>query len=214
VLKFKSKKRNHFPKQSLLIWVVTLVAIVLSLYYQQWIDINNQFAIIPANMHEAISLSWTNSFKLISALFIHGNWQHWAGNMLLFLIIALPLERKLGSFWFVIIYLVSGISANLLSIVQLSDSTHYLLGASGAVSGLLGAWLMLFPRQKMSVIIPIGLYIQKISIPIVFVAIIWLSIQLVLQMTSIGSMPIVWGSHVIGFVVGFFIAWLYRVSNT
>ncbi len=214
MLEFKSKKRKHFPKLSLLIWVVTLVAIVLSLYYPHRIDINSQLAIIPAQMHDAINHSWMNSFKLISSLFIHGNWQHWAGNMLLFLIIALPLERKLGSFWFIIIYLVSGVSANLLSIVQLSDSTHYLLGASGAVSGLLGAWLMLFPRQKMSVIIPIGLYIQKISIPIVFVAIIWLSIQLILQMTSIGSMPVVWGSHVIGFVVGFFIAWLYRVSNT
>ena len=187
---------------------------VFSQFYPQWIDINNQFAIIPAQMHDAITLSWMNSLKLITALFIHGNWQHWAGNMLLFLIIALPLERKLGSFWFIIIYLVSGISANLLSIVQLSDSTHYLLGASGAVSGLLGAWLMLFPRQKMSVIVPVGLYLQKISIPIVLVAIIWLSIQLILQMTSVGSMPIVWGSHIIGFVVGFIIAWLYRVSNT
>jgi len=213
VLKFKSKKRKHFPKLSLLVWLLTLVAIFLSLYYQQWIDINALFAIIPTQMHDAISQSWINSFKLISALFIHGNWQHWAGNMLLFLIIALPLERKLGSFWFIVIYLVSGFSANLLSIVQLSDSTHYLLGASGAVSGLLGAWLMLFPRQKMSVIIPIGLYLQKIKIPIVFVAIIWLSIQLILQMTSIGSMPIVWASHIIGFVVGFFVAWLYRVSN-
>ena len=63
-------------------------------------------------------------------------------------------------------FFLSGFLGNLYSIYQLQDSSSYLLGASGAVSGLLGVWLMLYPRHQISIIIPIGLYIEKAKIPI------------------------------------------------
>lgn len=211
MLKFASKKKVYFPKFSLLIWVVTLLAIICALYYKDQIKLNQLFAIKPSQLADQLHQSWLQIYRLLSALFLHGSWQHWAGNMILYLIIALSLEKKLGGFWFVIIYFVSGFMANVFSIYQLGNSSNYLLGASGAVSGLLGAWLLLYPRQKISVIIPIGFYMQKAKIPILFLALIWLSIQIILQLTSHQDYPIVWVSHIVGFIVGFFIAWLYRV---
>lgn len=212
MLKFKKKKKTHFPKFSLLIWVLALIAIIFTLYFDKDSSLNKQFAIVPATLAENLQQSWWYMFRLVTSLFLHGNLQHWAGNMLLFLIIALSLEKRVGGFWFLVIYFVSGFAANISSIYQLIDSSRYLLGASGAVSGLLGAWLLLFPRQKVSVVIPIGLYLQRIKVPIIVLAIIWLSLQIILQVTSNQNHPIVWGSHIVGFFAGFIMAWLYRVT--
>lgn len=213
MLKFRSKKKVYFPKFSLLIWVVTLLIIVYALYYNQSSYLNDMYAVKPSQLADYLNQSWLQIYRLFSNLFLHGSWQHWAGNMLLFLIIALPLERKIGGFWFLLVYFASGFVANIVSIYQLGDSQHILLGASGAVSGLLGAWLLLFPRQKISVVIPIGLYLQKARIPIVILALIWLSIQIILQLTSKQDYPIVWVSHIVGFIIGFLVAWLYRIAR-
>jgi len=166
---------------------------------------------MPTQLVEHIQHSWWYILRLVSAVFLHGSWQHWAGNMILYLIIALPLEKRVGGFWFVLIYFISGFIANISCIYQLSGSSHYLLGASGAVSGLLGAWLLLFPSQKISIIIPIGLYIQRAKIPISLLAGLWLSIQIILQLINNKNNSIVWSAHIVGFIVGFFVAWLYRI---
>jgi len=198
---------------SIAIWLLTLFSVVLSTYYSDVVALNKLFAINPSELMTSINQSWVQTFRLISALFLHGNWQHWAGNMILFIIIALPLERRIGGFWFVVIYFVSGFAANLASIYQLEHSVRYLLGASGALSGLLGAWLILYPKQNISIIIPIGLYLQKAKIPILLLAFIWLSLQIILQLVSENDYPVVWVSHIVGFIVGFFMAWLYRITT-
>lgn len=186
----------------------------MAIYFKHLININHLLAIIPSQAMNSIQQSWWMVYKLISALFIHGNWQHWAGNMILFLIIALPLERRVGGLWFLLIYIGTGFVANMFSIYQLNTSSHYLLGASGAVSGLLGAWLLLFPRQKISVIIPIGLYLQKAKIPIILLALTWLIIQILLQIISKSDYSIVWGAHIVGFMAGLCVAILYRISDS
>ena len=213
MLRFRSKKKTFFPKFSLIIWVLTLLAIIAALVYKKSEYLNVEYAINPALMADQLNQSWLQVYRLFSALFLHGSWQHWAGNMLVFLIIALPLEKKIAGFWFLLIYFSSGLVANIVSIYQLGYSDHFLLGASGAVSGLLGAWLLLFPRLKISIIIPIGLYFQKARIPIALIAFIWLSLQIILQLTSHQDFPVVWMSHIVGFITGFFVAWLYRIFS-
>jgi len=213
MLKFRNKKKVFFPKFSLVIWLLTLVAAILALVYQDSDQLNARFAINPSLMAEQLNQSWLQIYRLFSSLFLHGSWLHWSGNMLVFLIIALPLEKKIAGFWFLLIYFSAGIIANIVSLYQLGNSEHFLLGASGAVSGLLGAWLLLFPKLKIRIIIPIGLYLQKARIPIVLIALIWLSLQIILQLTSHQDYPVVWMSHIVGFITGFFVAWLYRIFS-
>lgn len=214
MLKFKSKKRYYIPKFSIAIWLMTLLALVMAAYFKHIINVNHLMAIVPSQIISNIQQSWWMTYKLVSALFIHGNWKHWAGNMILFLIIALPLEKRVGGLWFLLIYIGTGFVGNMFSIYQLHASNHYLLGASGAVSGLLGAWLLLFPRQNISVIIPIGLYLQKAKIPIILLALTWLIIQILFQVLSRDDYSIVWGAHIVGFVAGLCIALLYRISHS
>ncbi len=213
MLKFRSKKKVFFPKFSLLIWILTLIAVVASLVYKKNTELNSLYAINPSQMADQLNQSWLQIYRLFSALFLHGSWQHWAGNRLVFLIIALPLEKKIAGFWFLTIYFSAGFLGNIVSIYQLDDSNNFLLGSSGAVSGILGAWLLLFPSFRINVIIPIGLYLQKARIPIILLALIWLSLQIILQLTSQQDYPVVWMSHIVGFIVGFFVAWLYRIFS-
>ena len=204
---FQTRKKTSIPKFTILIWLTTLVALLLMMFSS--LDLTALFAIIPTEIVAQTQQVWWHFLKIFSALFLHGSWQHWLGNMLLFLIIALPLEKIVGGFWFLLIYFVAGFAANVTSIILLNESSHYLLGASGAVSGLLGAWIMLFPTQSVSIIIPVGFYIQKAKIPIILLAIIWLSFQILLQLINQDNYTIVWSSHIIGFISGFFMAWLY-----
>ncbi len=213
MLNFRSKKKTFFPKFSLTIWFLTLLTVILALVYKNSDQLNALYAINPSLMADQLNQSRWQVYRLFSSLFLHGSWQHWAGNMLVFLIIALPLEKKIAGFWFLLIYFSAGFVANIVSIYQLGDSGHYLLGASGAVSGLLGAWLLLFPRQRISVIVPIGFYLQKVRIPIVLLALTWLSLQIILQLTSPQDYSVVWMSHIVGFIIGFFVAWLYRIFS-
>lgn len=104
-------------------------------------------------------------------------------------------------------------AGNLYCIYYLSGSENYLIGASGAVSGILGAWIVLFPSLKISIIIPIGFYMQKAEIPVLLLSLIWLGIQIILQLVSPLDYSIVWISHVVGFITGFCLAWLYRIAN-
>lgn len=211
MLKFRTRKKINFPVTSIIIFLITLIAVIWSQYVDK--GLNQMFSVIPGQLLDQIRESGFHVFKLLTSLFMHGSWGHWLGNMLLFLIIALPLEKRIGSFWFLLIYCVSGFLGNLYCIYNLSESDSFLLGASGAVSGILGAWIVLFPHLKINIIIPVGFYLQKAQIPVLLLSAIWLSIQIVLQMVSPNDYTIVWMSHIVGFIAGFCLAWLYRIVN-
>ena len=208
---FKAKKTLYFPKFSILIALISLAVIIYWQFMPENRDSIFQLAIIPSQFLQSLSQDWSQIAKLFSALLIHGNWQHWFGNMILFIIIGPILERKVGGFWFLLMFFISGFLGNIYSIYQLQDSNFYLLGASGAVSGLLGVWLMLYPRHQISILIPIGLYIERAKIPIVIILVIWLALQILLQFASSIDFPVVWGAHITGFISGLILAIVFRI---
>jgi membrane associated rhomboid family serine protease len=207
---FRTKKTKYVPKYSILIGIVSLFVVVYWQLFPESREYIFQFAIIPTQFIQSLHQDWLEFFKLFSALLIHGSWKHWFGNMLLFLLIAPILERKVGGFWFLLMFFISGFLGNIYAIFQLSDSNSYLLGASGAVSGLLGVWLMLYPTQQISILIPIGLYIQRAKIPIVIILFIWLALQILLQFVSSNKFPVVWGAHIVGFISGLILGFIYK----
>ncbi len=148
--------------------------------------------------------------RLITALFLHGNIVHWVINNSIFLLLAFTIERVIGSQKFLAVFLLSGIMGNLFASYFLQDQNNLLLGASGAVSGLIGLWLVMFPHKKINFILPIGLYLQKTSMPIAVVIILWLLVQLILQFQPHPSYDIAWISHIMGFSTGFLLAWFVK----
>ncbi len=148
--------------------------------------------------------------RLITATFIHGNWLHWIINNSIFLLLAFSIEKVIGGMKFLLLFLTCGIAGNLVASLFLQGQDNLLIGASGAVSGLIGVWLVMFPRKKIDFILPIGLYFQKTSMPLAVVIVLWLVVQVTLQFQPNPSYDIAWLSHIMGFTTGFLLAWFVK----
>lgn len=148
---------------------------------------------------------------LVTSMFLHGGWLHLAGNMLYLWIFGDNVEHRFGHGVFLLLYLVSGLAAALAQIALEPDSLVPMVGASGAISGILGAYLVLFPRNRVHAIF----FFTIVSVP-AYVAIgFWVLIQVV---NSLGVLAmeepvlggVAYGAHVGGFVAGVLLAGILR----
>ena len=140
---------------------------------------------------------------IITSMFMHGGWMHLIGNMLYMWIFADNIEDDLGKKKFIIFYLAAGAAAALTQVYLNVNSTVPMVGASGAISGVLGAYLIRYPRNKVLVLIPLGIFTQLLKIPALFVLGFWFILQFV---SSAGSSSegggVAYGAHIGGFVFG------------
>ena len=151
---------------------------------------------------------WTT---LLTSMFLHGGWGHLGGNMLFLWIFGDNLEHRIGHLRFILFYLAAGIAAGLAHIVFNSDSSVPTVGASGAISGILGGYLVLFPKNRVKVLSHYGVT----AVPAVVVLGMWILIQVV---NSAGSMAttadtggggVAYLAHVGGFVAGLVLVKLF-----
>ena len=206
MISFSSKKRKYVPYVSILTGLLLLFAMLWLNWHDHNHQVFKQWAIKTNGFFVFLSQEPGQAFRLISALFLHGNWSHWLINCSVFVLLAFSIERVLGWQRFTLLYFGAGIIGNLAACLTLSSSNHVLLGASGAVSGLIGAWLVLFPGRNIRFIFPIGLYLQKTSLPLTVVVFLWLSIQISLQFMASNLYNVAWISHIAGFTAGFLLA--------
>ena len=169
--------------------IVKLGAIPYEITHQSEIT---QEAPFPVNM------------TLLTAMFLHGGWFHIIGNMLYLWIFGNNIEDKLGHFKFIIFYLLSGVIASLVFVVTSPNSTIPMVGASGAIAGVLGAYLLKFPHARILTLIFLGFFVRIVRIPAVYVLGFWFIIQLIYALPSIGSNTggVAWFAHIGGFVAG------------
>ena len=150
-------------------------------------------------------------FTIFSSMFLHGGFFHVAGNMLYLWIFGNNIEDSMGHFKFIIFYFISGIIAVYIFAFVNPASTIPMVGASGAVSGVLGAYLVLFPRAKVHTLIPLGFYMQVIKVPAVFVLGLWIFVQIINGMVSGGSSGgVAWFAHIGGFLAGVVLVGLFK----
>src|SRR3989304_1958461 len=150
-------------------------------------------------------------FTIFSSMFLHGGFFHVAGNMLYLWIFGNNIEDSMGHFKFLIFYFISGIIAVYIFAFMNPSSTIPMVGASGAVSGVLGAYLVLFPRAKIHTLIPFGFYIQVVRIPAVFVLGLWIFVQILNGMVSGGKGGgVAWVAPVGGFLAGVVLVGLFK----
>jgi membrane associated rhomboid family serine protease len=139
---------------------------------------------------------------ILSAMFMHGGWMHIAGNMLYLWIFGDNVEHRFGALKFLLFYLVSGIVATFAQIATNPDSLIPNLGASGAISGVLGAYLVLFPRNMVNAVF----IFRIVSLPAVFVIGMWALLQFVNGAGSITDRNLAGGvayaAHIGGFIAG------------
>jgi len=148
---------------------------------------------------------------IFSSMFLHGGFFHVAGNMLYLWIFGNNVEDSMGHFRFIVFYFISGIVAVYIFAFMNPVSTIPMVGASGAVSGVLGAYLVLFPRAKVLTLIPFGFYMQVVRIPAVFVLGLWIVVQILNGMFSGGrGGGIAWFAHIGGFLAGVLLVGLFK----
>ena len=138
----------------------------------------------------------------ITSMFLHGGFMHLAGNMLYLWIFGNNIEDAMGHVRFIVFYLVCGVAAVFSQALPDPGSVVPMIGASGAISGVLGAYLLLYPHARVLVVIPFGFYFHSMSLKAGWVLIIWFGMQLVNSMLSGPEPGVAWYAHIGGFVAG------------
>ncbi|MFJ9810059.1 rhomboid family intramembrane serine protease [Streptomyces sp. NPDC101158] len=170
-----------------------------SAYFQRW-------GVIPADLVQGEPRALLTP---LTALFVHGSWLHLLGNMLFLYVFGAMAEERMGAAGFCLFYLGCG-SLALLGYAAAHfdqvDAEQTLVGASGAISGVLGAFLYLFPRSRVTSLFPF-LFFLPLRFPAWIVLIFWFALQW-LAARSAGSGPgVAYLAHVVGFGIGFLYAW-------
>lgn len=169
-----------------------------------------ELSVVPANV-TAAPLSVETFLDMVRSMFFHGGWAHLLGNMLYLYLFGDNLEDRLGVVLYLLLYFASGFAAVFGQVIIDPDSTIPLVGASGAISGVLGGYLVLFPNVEVRGIIPIGYYFHSVRWPAIAVLGLWFAIQLLYGVFSIGMASqggVAFFAHVGGFVAGMAITWL------
>lgn len=146
-------------------------------------------------------------YALVTSMFLHGGWLHLLGNMLFLWVFGRNVEDLIGSGRFVGFYLGCGLVAGVVQVIASPYSRVPTIGASGAIAGVMGAYLIKFPRARIVTLIPIFIFITTMEIPAAFLLLWWFAIQFVsgfgsLAQTNYTGGGVAWFAHVGGFVAG------------
>lgn len=148
---------------------------------------------------------------VITSMFLHGGWMHLIGNMLYLWIFGNNVEDAMGHVRFPIFYVLCGIAAALAQGFQDPNSAVPMIGASGAIGGVLGGYLLLYPKARVLVLIPLGFFTQLIRIPALAVLGFWFVLQFIQSALSseVGGGVAYW-AHIGGFVAGMVLILVFR----
>jgi membrane associated rhomboid family serine protease len=151
--------------------------------------------------------------SLVTSMFLHGGWLHLIGNMWFLWVFGSHIEDVMGAPRFLLFYLSCGVVSAVVQLAMSLGSPVPTLGASGAIAGVMGAFLVLYPRVRVTTLIFIIFFVTTVEIPAAFMLMYWFVIQLVSGLFSSGSFSdsggVAWFAHVGGFLVGLFLIRLF-----
>jgi membrane associated rhomboid family serine protease len=204
-------------------WLFMLICI-LAFLWQLSLGRNGEHAVyalgvIPAVLFDlqqlpvelAVIPAWATIF---TSMFLHGGWMHLIGNMLYLFIFGNNIEDAMGHIKFILFYLICGVAAALAQALPDPHSTIPMIGASGAISGVLGAYLMLYPHARVLVAIPLGFIVHTMRIKAYWVLGFWFVMQLISSALSGDQQGgVAFGAHIGGFIAGMVLVPLFKHSQ-
>jgi membrane associated rhomboid family serine protease len=206
--------RDVIPSRTTPVVTVAIIAINALVFLYEFSlgpEVNEfiiAYGLIPA------AFSWAT---LLTSMFLHGGFLHFAGNMLYLWIFGDNVEDRLGHGRFLTFYLLCGTAAALAQTIMSPDSVVPMVGASGAIAGVMGAYFVMYPHSRIVTLVPIFLFIQLIEIPAIFFLGIWFVMQFLSGVGSIataaGRQPaggVAFWAHVAGFAAGVGGVFLFR----
>jgi len=161
------------------------------------------WGLVPAQLTADPQEAWLTIF---TSMFLHGGWFHFLSNMWVLYIFGDNIEDRLGSMSYLIFYLLSGIAAASLQVFIMQGSSVPMIGASGAIAGVLGAYLISYPRSRIASLVPILFIFTIVEVPAVIFLVFWFVSQLysgLFAMQGGSASGIAWWAHIGGFIFGF-----------
>ncbi len=198
-------KRARFPAVTVTLIVINALVFLFQLlavqdaYHFYW-----TYAFVPERFFHG---GLDGGLGLFTSMFLHGGWLHILGNMYFLWVFGDNVEDRLNRGLFVVFYLFCGIAATLIHGVMTNHPEIPTLGASGAISGIMGAYLVLYPRRRMYQII----FFMQFRVSVAFYLLFWLGLQILY--TSMGMGGVAWFAHIGGFAVGALGIWLLKQAG-
>ena len=196
--------------------VVTVVLIVINLLvyvYEFWLQMVDPYALNDFIAHYALRPAYFHPANLVTSMFLHGGWMHVLGNMLFLWVFGDNVEDILGHWKYLTFYMLCGIAAGIAQLLMDPASRVPMLGASGAIAGVMGAYLAKFPRSRV-VMLTWFLFIFTFDLPAWVMLIYWFALQLFGGFGSVQAATqggTAFFAHVGGFIVG--IALIYAMGT-
>lgn len=214
---------DEIPTRRLPLITIIIIFINCLVYYYQFfmvVDPNtfiNTYGLIPFELTKGIALNPSTPspiyLTILFSMFMHGGLVHLLGNMLYLWIFGNNVEDYLGKIRFLIFYILSGIFAAFAQILMAPGSKVPMIGASGAIAGVLGAYLILFPRARITTLVFFGFFIRLIKLPAIFVLGLWIIFQLFYGLSELsisgGGAGVAWFAHIGGFIGGIILIKLF-----
>lgn len=215
--------RDNIPSRTYPIITVLLILInVLVFLYELSLGRAIESFVMHYGVVPAAIVAWPETdlpitavaLPYLSSMFLHGGWMHLIGNMWYLWIFGDNVEDRLGHFTFLIFYLACGIGAGIVHTILNLNTYIPSVGASGAIAGVLGAYLVSYPFARVLTLVPFFVFMQIIEIPAVFVLGFWFVVQLfsgtaALSTSAANAGGVAYWAHVGGFVIGMLLIGLF-----
>ena len=168
-------------------------------------------ATLASVLNQPVSEWWNPAdLTVVSSLFIHASWLHLIGNLAYLWVFGMAVEQRLGPFGLTAVFIVGGALANVIVALRVPQLATPIIGASGAVSAVVGAYLGLFPRGRIGLFLPLGLYLQFARVPALLVIGSWFTLQLLYTVFGPINAAVAWWTHLAGFALGLSITLLSK----
>jgi membrane associated rhomboid family serine protease len=216
-VRIATRRRRIVPWVTITIAVVALGAflVLLAVPDDERARMLARWGTIPAELFRGDGAGWqavvlARPQTLLTSILMHADWLHLIGNVVFLLIFGLAAERALGSRRFLVLFLVCGLVANLSAAWSMDEVRAPIIGASGAVSGIVGAYLVLFPGARLGVVLPLGAFLEFVRMPAWALIGFWVLLQVIFSVVGPELGAVAWVAHLVGFVVGALLAVLWR----
>ena len=170
--------------------------------------------LVPSRFLVDPTTQWVTVF---SSMFMHGGWAHVLGNMWFLYVFGDNVEDSVGHLRYLIYYLLMGIGAAAFQVAANPSGQLPMVGASGAIAGVLGSYIVLHPGARVDTLVPIFIFIRVIQLPAYFFLGLWFVVQMVNGLGSVSLLAergemggVAWWAHAGGFITGFFAIWVFR----
>ena len=159
------------------------------------------------------SLGHTSTWHTVfTSMFMHGGWMHIIGNMWFLWIFGNNVEDSMGHVRFVVFYLLCGVAAAMAQVLTNVESIIPMVGASGAIGGVMGAYILLYPRVKVHLLLILGFYVTTIAVPAVFMLGYWFLVQIISGVSTFGATGggVAFWAHAGGFLAGAILVLIFK----